>query len=157
MSLQCLHKVPRSFAETSWTSVPRPNTLHQHFKVRSLQTVKECSQTLFNASDCLWLAGLDFSCQVTGQASQLTMAHCSIPFLSCLATSTFECFAWMSNQFISIWEVHNGLWDPNYLKCTSQPCWSGKMHIICKLFNWPRLLCFLSIGSVYFLNMCMEL
>ena len=34
-------------------------------KHRSFQPAKECSWTHFSASDCLWLAGLDFSTMLT--------------------------------------------------------------------------------------------
>ena len=48
------------------------------------------------------------------------------------------------------WEVHSWLWDPTNSKYTNRPRWSGKMHIIGKLFDWPRsLCCFCRSGCVF--------
>ena len=71
---------------------------------------------------------------------------CSTPFLSRLAASIIRCWAWVqnklvTNKFIRVWKVHSWLWDPTNSNYINRPCWSGKIHSIGKLFDWPRFLC----------------
>ena len=85
---------------------------------------------------CFQLANLDFHILQASshRVSQLTMALSNTLFLSLIVKYIDQCGGGV--------QLIVGPPPPQF-KMQNQLCWSGKMHIITKPFNWPRLLyCF---------------
>ena len=112
--------------------------------------VKRC---LYKASRS-WLAGLNFHMMLTSQ-------HCA----SDSTDWPWHIAAWHFYLALLFWSFSVGreckikvsACERYTINCgiptiTSQPRWSGKMHIIGKLFNWPRLLFFFVDGVGVFLE-----
>ena len=134
------------------TFFARPNTVLQHFEAMQLSA---CEEMFRNMLWRFWLHlagwfGLPCNPDVTSLSKQPTDHGsgllCSTPFLSHLAAPINRCRALMSNKlvtnkFIRVWKVHNWLWDPTDSNYINRQRWSGKMHIISELIDWPRKLC----------------
>ena len=90
---QSLHVASQGFAKHLLLGQTHFTNTSKHC---SFQPVKESSGTCFGASDCVWLAGLDFHAMLTlcHWASNPT-DHGSTPFSSHLAASVIRCRAWM--------------------------------------------------------------
>ena len=94
-----------------------------------------------NMLRCFWLAGFELHVMLMShhwawEPSDHGTEHTAHHFLSCLLLLSsgvrHECK-------INWWLINLSVCgSPKY---TYRPCWSGKMHIISKLFDWPRLLC----------------
>ena len=152
MTSQSLHKASQSLRSFCKGLLAGQIQFSNTPKLCSFRPVKNCSGTHFDASDCVWFAGFEFhmvlmSCHWLSKRPADHGTLCSTPFLSCLAALLVWGCAWMwnklvTNKFIRVWKVDNWLWDPTNPKYINfQLRWSGKMHTIGKLFDWPRLLC----------------